>query len=71
MSMELLDDQLRWLLRHGYAVWHCYRCKQTQSTHIGMYYHLVDFHGLDPQSAFKEGEAGSPRVWDSKRREYV
>lgn len=60
MSVELLDDQLRWLMRHGYATWHCYRCKGKYSSHLGMYYHLVDFHGLDPQSAFQEGEAGEP-----------
>jgi hypothetical protein len=61
MTFELLDDQMRWLLRHGYVTWHCYRCKSTQWTKSGMYYHLVDHHGLDPQSACKEGEAGEPK----------
>lgn len=61
MSMELLDDQMRWLIRHGYFTWTCYRCKTWTNTHIAAYYHLVDHHGLDPQSAFDQGEAGEPR----------
>jgi len=32
----------------------------VHETPAGAYYHLVDFHGLDPQSAFREGEAGDP-----------
>ena len=59
--MVLLDDQLRWLLVHGYATWHCYRCKLSFITHIAAYHHLVDFHGLDPQTAFSEGEGQVPR----------
>jgi hypothetical protein len=33
-----------------------------------MYYHLVDHHGLDPQSAFKEGEAGEPKDFRNLER---
>ena len=54
MALYLLDDQLKWLLRHGYVTWHCYRCKTTISTAASMYYHLVDFHGLDPNEAFRD-----------------
>jgi hypothetical protein len=68
VSMELLDAQMRWLLRHGYVTWQCYRCKKKLSSHIGIYYHLVDWHGLDPQSAFREGEAGERMITDEPRR---
>jgi len=72
MNVELLDAQLRWLLRHGYATWHCYRCDHTSSTMISAYYHLVDHHGLDPQTAFGEGEVGelvdeAGRTWWRRR----
>ena len=61
MNLELLDDQVRWLLRHGYVTWHCYRCKAKLSTGPSLYFHLVDLHGLDPDEAFRQGEAGEPK----------
>jgi hypothetical protein len=64
--MTLLDDQLRWLMLHGYMTWHCHRCKVTHNHPVSAYYHLVDTHGLDPQSAFREGEGGEP-IWSKSR----
>lgn len=52
--LYILDAQLKWLLRHGYCEWHCYRCKMKFSTAAASYYHLVDHHGLDPQRAFDD-----------------
>jgi hypothetical protein len=54
--MTLLDAQLRWMMLHGYATWHCYRCSAKFSSMISTYHHLVDHHGLDPTTAFREGE---------------
>jgi hypothetical protein len=56
----LLDAQLRWLMVHGYMTWHCTRCRIVLENHISAYYHLCDTHGLDPQTAFREGEAQEP-----------